>query len=258
VSVWLDDLSRELLAGGDLRRLIADKHVVGVTTNPTIFASALSKGDRYDDQLRRLGGSGADVDDAVFALTTDDVRDGCDVLRPVHECTGGTDGRVSIEVDPRLAQDADATAALARRLWTAVGRPNLFIKIPATRKGLKAITSVVAEGISVNVTLIFSLDRYREVMDAYQTGLEQALDAGLDLSGIHSVASFFVSRVDTEVDRRSTPWTARRPGSSRAGRRSPTRGWRTRPTSRWWPSRAGSAWPRPGPTSSVRCGRRPA
>ncbi|MFJ8180900.1 transaldolase [Streptomyces sp. NPDC094469] len=202
VSVWLDDLSRELLAGGDLGRLIADKHVVGVTTNPTIFASALSKGDRYDDQLRRLGGSGADVDDAVFALTTDDVRDGCDVLRPVHERSGGTDGRVSIEVDPRLAQDADATAALARRLWTAVGRPNLFIKIPATRKGLKAITSVVAEGISVNVTLIFSLDRYREVMDAYQTGLEQALDAGLDLSGIHSVASFFVSRVDTEVDRR--------------------------------------------------------
>ncbi|MFF4703301.1 transaldolase [Streptomyces sp. NPDC001297] len=202
VSVWLDDLSRELLAGGDLGRLIADKHVVGVTTNPTIFASALSKGDRYDDQLRRLGGSGADVDDAVFALTTDDVRDGCDVLRPVHERTGGTDGRVSIEVDPRLAQDADATAAQARRLWTAVGRPNLFIKIPATRKGLKAITSVVAEGISVNVTLIFSLDRYREVMDAYQTGLEQALDAGLDLSGIHSVASFFVSRVDTEVDRR--------------------------------------------------------
>lgn len=200
--MWLDDLSRELLAGGDLGRLIADKHVVGVTTNPTIFASALSKGDRYDDQLRRLGGSGADVDDAVFALTTDDVRDGCDVLRPVHERSGGTDGRVSIEVDPRLAQDADATAALARRLWTAVGRPNLFIKIPATRKGLKAITSVVAEGISVNVTLIFSLDRYREVMDAYQTGLEQALDAGLDLSGIHSVASFFVSRVDTEVDRR--------------------------------------------------------
>jgi transaldolase len=202
VSVWLDDLSRELLAGGDLVRLIADKHVVGVTTNPTIFASALSKGDRYDDQLRRLGDTGASVDDAVFALTTDDVRDGCDVLHPVHERSGGIDGRVSIEVDPRLAQDADATAAQARKLWTAVDRSNLFIKIPATHKGLKAITAVIAEGISVNVTLIFSLERYREVMDAYQTGLEQALEAGLDLSEIHSVASFFVSRVDTEVDRR--------------------------------------------------------
>ncbi|MFC9792745.1 transaldolase [Streptomyces sp. NPDC127584] len=202
VSVWLDDLSRELLAGGGLEELIADKHVVGVTTNPTIFASALSKGNRYDAQLRRLGAAGTGVDDAVFALTTDDVRDACDVLRPVCDRTDCVDGRVSIEVDPRLAQDADATAVLARRLWEAVGRPNLFIKIPATRKGLKAITSVVAEGISVNVTLIFSLERYREVMDAYQSGLEQALTAGRDLSTIHSVASFFVSRVDTEVDRR--------------------------------------------------------
>ncbi|MYV89242.1 transaldolase family protein, partial [Streptomyces sp. SID1034] len=156
VSVWLDDLSRELLAGGELEKLITDKHVVGVTTNPTIFASALSKGDRYNQQLRRLGDEGSSVDDAVFALTTEDVRNGCDAFRAVHERTGGVDGRVSIEVDPRLAQDADATAALARKLWDAVDRPNLFIKIPATRKGLKAITAVVAEGISVNVTLIFS------------------------------------------------------------------------------------------------------
>ncbi|MFF2385624.1 transaldolase [Streptomyces sp. NPDC058108] len=202
VSVWLDDLSRELLAGGELKKLVTNQHVVGVTTNPTIFASALSKGDRYSHQLRGLAREGSSVDDAVFALTTDDVRDGCDVLGPVYERTRGIDGRVSLEVDPRLAQDADATAASARRLWEAVDRPNLFIKIPATRRGLRPITAVIAEGISVNVTLIFSLERYREVMDAYQTGLEQAWAAGRDLADIHSVASFFVSRVDTEVDRR--------------------------------------------------------
>lgn len=202
VSVWLDDLSRELLAGGELDKLIADQHVVGVTTNPTIFASALSKGDRYTEQLRGLGAAAAGVDDAVFDLTTDDVRNGCEVFAPVHRRTGGTDGRVSIEVDPRLAQDADATTAQARELWQTVDRPNLLVKIPATRKGLKAITAVIAEGISVNVTLIFSLDRYRDVMDAHQSGLEQARAAGRDLSDIHSVASFFVSRVDTEVDRR--------------------------------------------------------
>ncbi|MFG2748392.1 transaldolase [Streptomyces xanthophaeus] len=202
VAVWLDDLSRELLAGGELVELIAEKHVVGVTTNPTIFASALSKGDRYTEQLRRLGDGGTSVDDAVFALTTDDVRSGCEVLAPVHQRTGGIDGRVSIEVDPRLAQDADATTVQARKLWQTVDRPNLLVKIPATRKGLKAITAVIAEGISVNVTLIFSLDRYRDVMEAYQAGLERAQAAGRDLSDIHSVASFFVSRVDSEVDRR--------------------------------------------------------
>ncbi|MFD7096753.1 transaldolase [Streptomyces xanthophaeus] len=202
VAVWLDDLSRELLAGGELVELVAEKHVVGVTTNPTIFASALSKGDRYTEQLRRLGDGGTSVDDAVFALTTDDVRSGCEVLAPVHQRTGGIDGRVSIEVDPRLAQDADATTVQARRLWQTVDRPNLLVKIPATRKGLEAITAVIAEGISVNVTLIFSLDRYRDVMDAYQAGLERAQAAGRDLSDIHSVASFFVSRVDSEVDRR--------------------------------------------------------
>ncbi|WP_405791413.1 transaldolase [Streptomyces sp. NBC_00029] len=202
VAVWLDDLSRELLAGGQLIEVVAEKHVVGVTTNPTIFASALSKGDRYTEQLRRLGDGGISVDDAVFALTTDDVRSGCEVLAPVHQRTDGIDGRVSIEVDPRLAQDADATTVQARKLWQTVDRPNLLVKIPATRKGLKAITAVIAEGISVNVTLIFSLDRYRDVMDAYQAGLERAQAAGRDLSAIHSVASFFVSRVDSEVDRR--------------------------------------------------------
>ncbi|MGW0801268.1 transaldolase, partial [Streptomyces sp. NPDC002692] len=185
------------------KKLIADKHVVGVTTNPTIFASALSKGDRYNDQLARLGAQGAQVDDAVFALTTDDVREGCRALRGVYRSSGGVDGRVSIEVDPRLARDARATTTQAVRLWETVAEPNLFVKIPATREGLAAITASIARGISVNVTLIFSLARYREVMDAYQTGLEQALEAGRrDLSDIHSVASFFVSRVDTEVDRR--------------------------------------------------------
>ncbi|MFF3020848.1 transaldolase [Streptomyces sp. NPDC057939] len=202
VSVWLDDLSRELLVGGELKGLIVDNHVVGVTTNPTIFASALSKGDRYTAQLRRLAAAGPGVDEAVFALTTDDVRDACDVFAPVHERTSGIDGRVSIEVDPRLAQDATATGEQARRLWETVDRPNLFVKIPATREGLEAITAAIAEGINVNVTLIFSLDRYREVMDAYQSGLEQAHAAGRTLADIHSVASFFVSRVDTEVDHR--------------------------------------------------------
>ncbi|MFF3020180.1 transaldolase [Streptomyces sp. NPDC057939] len=202
VSIWLDDLSRELLAGGELRKLIADQHVVGVTTNPTIFASALSKGERYNEQLRSLSEEGGSVDDAVFALTTDDVRSACDVLGPVHERTAGIDGRVSIEVDPRLAQDADATVAMARRLWETVDRTNLLIKIPATREGLQAITDVTAEGISVNVTLIFSLDRYRDVMHAYLRGLEQARASGRDLATIHSVASFFVSRVDTEVNSR--------------------------------------------------------
>ncbi|MGQ4481408.1 transaldolase [Streptomyces sp. SAS_276] len=202
VSVWLDDLSRELLAGGGLAELIARKHVVGVTTNPTIFASALSKGERYNEQLRRLGAQGSSVDDAVFTLTTDDVRAGCQEFAPIHRRTGGTDGRVSIEVDPRLAKDADATAAQAQKLWDTVGEPNLFVKIPATREGLAAITAVIARGISVNVTLIFSLERYRAVQDAYLTGLEQARAAGHDLADIHSVASFFVSRVDSEVDAR--------------------------------------------------------
>jgi len=202
VAVWLDDLSRELLAGGGLHSLVAGRHVVGVTTNPTIFASALSRGDRYDGQLADLAARSADVDTAVLAVTTDDVRTACDVLAPVHALTAGLDGCVSIEVDPRLSRDAAATAEMARRLWTTVSRDNLYIKIPGTQQGLAAITEVICEGISVNVTLIFSLDRYRAVMDAYLSGLEQAHAAGQDLTTIRSVASFFVSRVDTEVDAR--------------------------------------------------------
>jgi transaldolase len=202
VSIWLDDLSRELLEGGELARLVAERHVVGVTTNPTIFASALAKGDRYTDQVKALANRGADVDTAVFEITTDDVRSGCDVLRPVYDATGHLDGRVSIEVDPRQAHDTAATIASARRLWSTVDRPNAMIKIPATLAGLPAITTVLSEGISVNVTLIFSLERYRAVMNAWLEGLEQAHAKGIDLAGIASVASFFVSRVDTEIDKR--------------------------------------------------------
>ncbi|RMI04663.1 transaldolase [Cellulomonas triticagri] len=202
VAVWLDDLSRERLRTGNLQELVDRHRVVGVTTNPSIFASALSKGDAYDAQLRELATAGTDVDDAVFAITTDDVRDAADVLRPVYDATDGVDGRVSIEVDPRLAHDAAATVESARALWSTVDRPNVFIKIPATVEGLSAIADVLAEGISVNVTLIFSLDRYRAVLDAFQSGLERARDAGHDLAPIASVASFFVSRVDAAVDPR--------------------------------------------------------
>ena len=202
VSVWLDDLSRELLAGGELSRLIAERHVVGVTTNPTIFASALAKGDRYTDQVRALARRGATVEEAVFEITTDDVRAGADLFRPVYDATDGLDGRVSIEVDPRLANDTEKTVAAARLLWSTVDRPNAMIKIPATLAGIPAITAVLADGISVNVTLIFSLPRYRAVMNAYLEGLEAARTNGHDLSRISSVASFFVSRVDTEIDKR--------------------------------------------------------
>lgn len=202
VSVWLDDLSRERLRSGNLRELIEDKGIVGVTTNPSIFQAALAEGDAYDDQLAELAGAGASVDDAVFALTTDDVREACDLFRDLYEQTKGVDGRVSIEVDPRLAAKGQETAEAAKRLSETVDRPQVYIKIPATVEGLPAITATLAEGISVNVTLIFSLERYRAVMNAYLEGLEQALSAGRDLSTIHSVASFFVSRVDTEVDKR--------------------------------------------------------
>jgi transaldolase len=202
VAIWLDDLSRERLASGNLAELVRDKGVVGVTTNPTIFQKAMAEGTAYDSQLADLKARGVDVGEAVRALTTYDVRWGCDVLRPVHDATDGIDGRVSIEVDPRLAHDCDRTVAEARALWWMVDRPNLFIKIPATLEGIPAIEQALAEGISINVTLIFSLERYAAVMEAFLTGLERARAAGIDLSTIHSVASFFVSRVDTEVDKR--------------------------------------------------------
>ncbi|HWK20446.1 MAG TPA: transaldolase [Microbacteriaceae bacterium] len=202
VSIWLDDLSRERIVSGGLQRLVETRNVVGVTTNPTIFAGALAKGDAYAEQVAALAAEGVDVDEAVFRITTDDVRAGCDVLRPVWEATGGQDGRVSIEVSPGLAFDTAGTIAEAKRLWATVDRPNAMIKIPATLEGLPAIEEATASGISVNVTLIFSLERYRAVAAAYLAGLERAQAAGIDLSTIRSVASFFVSRVDTEVDQR--------------------------------------------------------
>jgi transaldolase len=201
VSIWLDDLSRERIETGNLADVVKEKSVVGVTTNPTIFAAAIADGERYDEQVRKLVADGATSDRVIFELTTEDVRDACDVLAPVHQAKPA-DGRVSIEVEPDLAHDTEATIASAQELWRAVDRPNALVKIPGTAEGLPAITAAISQGISINVTLIFGLGRYREVMDAYLTGLEQARDAGLDLSSIHSVASFFVSRVDTEVDKR--------------------------------------------------------
>ncbi len=202
VAVWLDDLSRERLNSGSLARLLKERSVVGVTTNPTIFQKALSDGAAYDEQVRDLALRGVDVGEAVRAITTYDVRAACDVLRPAYDASDGVDGRVSIEVDPRIAHDSAKTIAEARALWWLVDRPNLFIKIPATLGSMRAITQALAEGISVNVTLIFSLDRYEAVMEAFLEGLEQRQAAGGDLRGLESVASFFVSRVDTEIDKR--------------------------------------------------------
>jgi transaldolase len=202
VAIWLDDLSRQRVTSGNLTELIDQQHVVGVTTNPTIFQKAISGGDGYEQQLADLAARRVTVEEAVRMITTADVRDAADVLHPVFDATGGRDGRVSIEVDPRLAHNTRATVAEAKQLAWLVDRPNTFIKIPATEAGLPAITETIGRGISVNVTLIFSLERYRAVMDAFLSGLEKAKAAGLDLSQIESVASFFVSRVDTEIDKR--------------------------------------------------------
>ena len=202
VSVWLDDLSRERLTSGNLGELIDTRSVVGVTTNPSIFQAALSQGHAYDAQVAELAERGTDVEATIRTVTTEDVRAACDLLTPQWRASDAVDGRVSIEVDPRLAHDADKTIAQAIELWKIVDRPNLFIKIPATEDGLSAITAVIGQGISVNVTLIFSVERHKLVMDAYLAGLETAKAVGHDLSAIHSVASFFVSRVDTEIDRR--------------------------------------------------------
>ena len=202
VSVWLDDISRDRLRTGNLETLVKDFHVRGVTSNPTIFAHAVSKGNAYDDQIKDLALRGVSVEESLRMITTYDIRWACDVLRPVYDASGGVDGRVSIEVDPRLALETAKTIAEAKQLWWLVDRPNLFIKIPATAAGIPAITATLAEGISVNVTLIFSLERYAEVIDAFMAGLEQAAASGHDIAAIASVASFFVSRVDTEVDKR--------------------------------------------------------
>jgi transaldolase len=203
VSIWLDDLDRGRLTGGGLERLVADSSVVGVTTNPSIFEKAIIGGAAaYAEQVHDLAVRGVDIGEAIRALTAYDVRWACDILARTHAASGGVDGRVSIEVDPRLARDTEATIAEAKALHWAVDRPNVLIKIPATVEGLPAITAVLAAGISVNVTLIFSVERYRGVLDAWLTGLEAARANGHNLSEIESVASFFVSRVDTEVDSR--------------------------------------------------------
>lgn len=200
VSLWLDDLSRDRINSGDLQNLIDTKTITGVTTNPAIFAKALTSGEAYTKQLAELAADGADAQNAVVEMTTTDVRAACDVLAPIHQATNGYDGRVSIEVDPRLARDTDQTVAQALELAKKVDRKNVMVKIPGTVEGLPAITRVLAEGVSVNVTLIFSLPRYREVLNAWLAGLEGARANGHDLSKIHSAASFFVSRVDTEID----------------------------------------------------------
>ena len=200
VSIWLDDLSRQRLTSGNLAGLMESHHVVGVTTNPTIFAAALADGDSYREQVAELAARGVSAEDAVMEITSDDVREGCDLFMDVYNTTAGVDGRVSIEVSPLLANDTEGTIAQAKDLYATVNRPNVYIKIPATKAGLPAITEVLASGISVNVTLIFSIERYLEVMDAFVAGIEQAQDRGHDISSIHSVASFFVSRVDTAVD----------------------------------------------------------
>jgi transaldolase len=202
VSIWLDDLSRERLTSGSLQAMIEDKHVVGVTTNPTIFAKAISDADAYAEKIARLAAQGVSTDEAIRVITTEDVRDAADVFRPAYDDSEGQDGRVSIEVEPSLAHDTQGTIRQAKELWDIVGRENVFVKIPATKAGLPAITAALAEGISINVTLIFSLERYKAVMDAFLTGMEQAIENGHDVSKMASVASFFVSRVDTEVDKR--------------------------------------------------------
>ena len=202
VSIWLDDLSRERLSSGSLQKLINEKNVVGVTTNPSIFQAAITSGTDYDAKIAELAARGSSVDETIFEITTTDVADACDLFAPVAAATKGVDGRVSIEVDPRLAWDTEGTIAEAKQLYKKVGKDNVLIKIPATLEGLPAITATLAEGISVNVTLIFSLERYRAVIEAFQSGLKLAMENGHDLSKVHSVASFFVSRVDTEIDKR--------------------------------------------------------
>ena len=201
VSIWLDDLTRNRITSGNLRELIDTMSVRGVTTNPSIFEGAIAgSAEAYAAQIAALAGQGLDAEQAVRLMTSDDVRSACDIFAGVFKATGGTDGRVSIEVDPRSARDTQATIAEAQDLWNLVDRENLLIKIPATVEGLPAITEVVGRGISVNVTLIFSVDRYIQVMDAYISGLELALERGHRIDNIESVASFFISRVDSAVD----------------------------------------------------------
>ena len=257
VSIWLDDLSRQLLTTGALNRLVEDRHVVGITSNPTIFANAIGGSADYTDQIRELGQRGTDPAQVLRLLTVADVRGACDVLRPVYDATGSVDGRVSIEVDPRLAHDADQAIAEAGQLWRLVDRPNLFVKIPATQAGLPAIAQCLAEGISINVTLIFSLRRYAAVIEAFLDGIERALAAGRNLSTLMSVASFFVSRVDTEIDKRLDQIGTPQARALKGKRRSRTPDWRTNTTSGFSPVTAGGRYWRPARIRSGHCGLQP-
>ena len=202
VSLWLEDLNRHRLVTGSLADMVARFHVVGVTTNPTIFAKAITGADNYSEQLGELSARGVHAGEALRALTTFDVRWACDVLRPVYDATDGVDGRVSIKVDPRLAYDTEGTYEEARRLHELIDKPNLYVKIPGTKPGLPAIEDMIAAGKSINITLLFSQQRHREVMEAYLRGLERLVASGGDPRKVSSVASFFVSRVDTEADKR--------------------------------------------------------
>jgi transaldolase len=202
-SIWLDFIDRTILKNGELARRIRDDALTGVTSNPTIFEKALAEGTAYDDQLSALTADGTLEPSAVFeAVETDDVRAACDILRPVYDATDGKDGFVSIEVSPGVANDTAGTMAEARRLWKTVGRPNVMVKVPGTDAGAVAVRQLIAEGVNVNITLLFSLDAYARVIEAYQAGLRDRVKAGQPVQRVASVASFFVSRVDTEVDKR--------------------------------------------------------
>src|SRR5271165_4654137 len=201
-SVWVDFLSRESIRGGHLQELIDENSVVGATSNPTIFEKAMGSGEAYDEQINELAAAGADLEAIFWALAQTDIEDACDLFRPVWETSGGRDGYVSLEVDPRLAYETLQTYREAMRLHKEVDRPNLMVKIPATRPGLASIEDVIAKGHSINVTLIFSLQRYREVAESYIRGIERLVAEGGDPRAVASVASFFVSRIDTDADRR--------------------------------------------------------
>ena len=251
-SVWIDFLSRDLIESGALGRAIADDGVVGVTSNPTIFEKALAHGNAYDAQLAARGGG--DIKRVFHALAMRDVATACDVLRPVWERTRGGDGYVSIEVDPDLAHDTQATTKQAQLFHDAIAKPNLLVKIPATDAGVDAIEEMTARGRSINVTLIFSLSRHRQVIEAYLAGLERLIDAGGDAGRVHSVASFFVSRVDTETDRRLDELDRT---DSKADSGSPTPNSPTSNTRRPSQTSAGRNWPRAAPPSSAASGPRP-
>ena len=258
VAIWLDDLSRARLVEGSLGRLIRDSHVVGVTTNPTIFAKAISGSDHYDAQISELAAEGSGVEKALRMITIRDVTWACDLLRPAYDRSGAVDGRVSIEVDPRLAHDTEKTIAEARRLWLLVDRPNLFIKIPATTAGLPAITACLAEGISVNVTLIFSRRRYGDVMDAFLRGVEgpRPLAAIWPAWPRSPRSSSAASTPRSTIA--STPSAPSKPRRCAAGPRSPTPGWPSAPTRRSSLPSVGAHSPRTECGRSGPCGPQPA